>query len=146
MRSVWVTAALVGLGVAISVGVTLAHRAGTAPEVLPPVIAPVVREAVASPLPRVVERVVVREEPRVHVARLKAPDGPARLSVDCDVAANIYIDGQFARVTPMVGLELAPGQHVVRAESSASGLRLIPREETVMLKAGESRHLMMDLK
>jgi hypothetical protein len=79
-------------------------------------------------------------------AQHAAVEGPARLSVDCDVAANVFVDGQFVAVTPLDNLEVAPGAHTVRAESSALGLRLIPREENVVLKAGETRHLTMDLK
>jgi serine/threonine-protein kinase len=118
--------------------------AATAPlAVAPPPVA-----VVPSSLPKVVERIVPPPEPR-H-ARPRAPEpkseGPAHLSVDSDVAANLFVDGQFVHVTPLSDLPLEPGTHNVRAESSESGLRLIPREEIVVLKAGESRHLTMDLK
>jgi serine/threonine protein kinase len=147
-RAIWI--GLLAIGVVVSVGVTLAQRAASPPEVLPPVIAPAPPKLAAAPppLPKVVERIVPPPEPRPHAPRPKvAPnEAPAKLSIDSDVPANIYVDGQFIQTTPVVAMELTAGAHLVRAESSASGLRLIPREETVMLKAGESRHLQMDLK
>jgi serine/threonine protein kinase len=144
-RALWITLAVAGAGAAISIGATLAQRGGSGPEVLPPVVL-TPSAPVPSVLPKVVERIVLPVEPKLHPPRARAPDGPARLSVESDVAANIYIDGQFVQVTPLEAFEVAPGRHTVRAESSTSGLRLIPREETVMLKAGESRRLNMDFK
>jgi eukaryotic-like serine/threonine-protein kinase len=83
----------------------------------------------------------------MHASRPKPkPAETAKLSVDSDVPANVYVDGEFVQVTPLVALELSAGRHVIRAESSSSGLRLIPREETLVLKAGETQHLNMDLK
>jgi hypothetical protein len=42
-------------------------------------------------------------------------------------------------------LELAPGRHLVRAESLTT-LRLPPKEETVALREGEARTLTLELK
>ena len=70
----------------------------------------------------------------------------ARLSVESDVAADAFVDGKYLRPTPIVDYELSPGRHRVRVESSAPGLRLIPREQLVELKPGESKQLRMDLK
>jgi hypothetical protein len=136
-------------GVGVSVAVTLVPR-GRAPEIVPPVVAAPSPVAAVEPTapPRAGERVTppaAAHAPRAPRPR-SAPERPARLSVDSQVPANIYVDGQFVRVTPIADLELPAGLHTVRAESSQSGLRLIPREETVMLKAGEPRHLNMDLK
>jgi hypothetical protein len=62
------------------------------------------------------------------------------------VSAEAFVDGQFISSTPIVDLALAPGRHVVRAVSIAPGLRLIPREQTVDLRAGELKELTMVLK
>jgi serine/threonine protein kinase len=146
-KTAWVAVGLVLLVVAVSVGVSLAQRRGNHAEILPPVAASPPPRVEAAPPPPPLKSEVVRER---IVAEARAPRklvaAPARLSVDSDVAADIYIDGKFVRATPLLGLELAPGSYVVRAESSASGLRLIPREEIVVLKAGESRQLRMELK
>jgi hypothetical protein len=68
------------------------------------------------------------------------------LTVTSDVAADAFVDGKFVKATPVVDYEVAPGKHVVRVESSARGLRLIPREETVDLKPGDLKELNMVLK
>jgi hypothetical protein len=82
----------------------------------------------------------------VAVPMAVKPTGPAHLTVTCDVQADAYIDGQYIRPTPIVDYELPPGRHVVRLESAAPGLRLIPRERTVDLKPGELKELPMELK
>jgi serine/threonine-protein kinase len=139
--------ALVALGVAVGLWAALGPKESpVAPD--PPALPVPPVAVVPSSLPKVVERIVPPPEPRHGRPRAPEPksEGPARLSVDCDVAANLFVDGQFVHVTPLSDLPLEPGTHNVRAESSESGLRLIPREEIVVLKAGESRHLTMDLK
>jgi hypothetical protein len=146
-RTLAITLAIAGAGVVVSLLVTLLHS-GAAPQMLPPVTMQPSPVAVAepTPLPKVIERIGPEPRPRLTHMQHAAAEGPARLSVDCDVAANVFVDGQFVAVTPMANLEVTPGAHTVRAESSALGLRLIPREENVVLKAGEARHLTMDLK
>jgi hypothetical protein len=90
---------------------------------------------------------VVAPPPRDHRrAHPAAHVGDAHLSITCDVAADAFVDGELVRATPIVDLPLAPGRHVVRVESTAPGLRLIPREETIELRPGELRQLQMDLK
>jgi serine/threonine-protein kinase len=71
---------------------------------------------------------------------------PARLSVSSDVVANVFVDGKFVHATPIANLRVTPGRHVVRLEGDRGGLRLIPREETVLLRPGEERHLAMELR
>ncbi len=156
-RTVWVVVALIVVVAGASVGVSLAHRAPSLETILPPVTVtpPEARPGMTTtttpplPLPQLVPP-AHREELHIavlHAIRPKvAASEAARLWVDSDVPANVYVDGEFVQVTPLVGLELSPGRHVVRAESSASGLRLIPREETLMLRPAESRHLNLDLK
>ncbi len=92
--------------------------------------------APAPPPPQVVER--------EHHARAARPAG-AHLTITADVAADAFVDGNYVRPTPIVDLELPPGRHVVRVESTAPGLRLIPRQETVELHPGELRELQMVL-
>jgi serine/threonine protein kinase len=75
-----------------------------------------------------------------------APKGPAHLTVTADVVADAYIDGQYIRATPIVDYELAPGRHTIHLESAAPGLRLIPRDRTVDLQAGELKEIRMELK
>jgi serine/threonine-protein kinase len=87
--------------------------------------------------------VKARERPH-HRAPANASE--AHLSITSDVDANAFIDGQFVQATPLVDYALAPGRHVVRVESTAPGLRLIPRVETVDIKAGELKQMNMELK
>jgi hypothetical protein len=63
-----------------------------------------------------------------------------------DVPANAYIDDRFVHQTPLVDVPLPPGRHVVRLESSVSGLLLIPKEQSILLRPGESQHVRMELK
>jgi serine/threonine protein kinase len=70
----------------------------------------------------------------------------ARLSVSSDVVANVFVDGVFVHTTPVTNLKVAPGRHVVRLEGDGGGLRLIPREQMVLLRPGEARHLAMALR
>jgi len=70
----------------------------------------------------------------------------AHLTITADGDAEAYVDGALVRATPIVDLSLPPGRHVVRVESTAPGLRLIPREETVELRPGELKELHMVLK
>jgi hypothetical protein len=152
LSTIWAVFGLGALGIAISVGVTLAHRAGGAGEVLPPVIAgpPPARPMLTAPI---AQRPVVRmvAPPETKPLRMRQRDTspretPARLSVDSDVRANVFIDDQFVQETPLVDHAVPAGKHVVRLESSMAGLRLIPKEETIVLKPGEPRHLTLELK
>jgi serine/threonine protein kinase len=140
---------------AVALGLSVVHREPEASgTVLPPVSAPAVAPhpvaVAAAPQPSPLKMHFLPERHAdyiLHVgARKPRPAETAKLSVDSDVPANVYVDGEFVQVTPLVALELSAGRHVVRAESASSGLRLIPREETLELKAGEQRHLNMDLK
>ncbi len=73
------------------------------------------------------------------------PLRPAHLSLTSDVACDALIDGRYIGETPLLGIELAPGPHIVRLESTMAGLRLIPKEQTVDLIAGQSKNLHMEL-
>jgi hypothetical protein len=81
---------------------------------------------------------------REHHGRAARPT-EAHLTITSDVAADAFVDGNYLRATPIVDLQLPPGRHVVRVESTAPGLRLIPREETLDLRAGELKELQMVL-
>ncbi len=81
---------------------------------------------------------------RAHVATHARPTlKAAHLSISADVPCDALVDGRFVGQTPLRDVELAPGRHVVRRESTMAGLRLIPREQTVELVAGESKPLTM---
>jgi hypothetical protein len=100
-----------------------------------------------TPSPAAIGRVVAappRDHRRAHAASPRVAD--AHLTITSDVAAEAFVDGELVRATPIVDLAVAPGRHVVRVESTAAGLRLIPRQETVELRPGELRQLQMDLK
>jgi hypothetical protein len=70
----------------------------------------------------------------------------AQITIKTDVAADAFVDGRFVHGTPVVDYEVAPGRHIVRVESAAAGLRLIPREQVVELQPGEHKELPMNLK
>jgi hypothetical protein len=82
---------------------------------------------------------------REHHVRTVARPAEAHLTITADVAADAFIDGSYVRPTPIVDLELPPGRHVVRVESTAPGPRLIPRQETIELHPGELKELQMML-
>jgi serine/threonine protein kinase len=81
-----------------------------------------------------------------HKARAGARLAEAHLSIACDVAADAFVDGKYVQTTPIVDLPLAAGHHVVRVESTAAGLRLIPKEQSIDLSPGELRQLKLELK
>jgi eukaryotic-like serine/threonine-protein kinase len=81
-----------------------------------------------------------------HKARAATRAAEAHLTITSDVAANAFVDGEFVRATPIVDLAVAPGHHVVRVESTAPGLRLIPKEQGIDLRAGELKELPMELR
>jgi hypothetical protein len=70
---------------------------------------------------------------------------PARLSVSVDVGANVFVDEKFVGEAPVEELVVTGGKHVVRVEGLTAGLRVLPKEETVMLKDGESRRMRVEL-
>jgi serine/threonine-protein kinase len=147
---IWIALGAVGLGLAgISLAVTLSHRAGIgAAEVLPPVVATPPENATANANPNANANANTNEHRPAHSAPRppRAAPQPAKLSIASDGPANVYVDGEFVHTAPVDELPVPAGTHVVRVESSASGLRLIPKEETVTLRAGESRRLTMELK
>jgi serine/threonine-protein kinase len=109
-------------------------------------------EPPAAPAPVVNEKPAASDNPNPNVSdqtRLKhIPHRPqvARLSVSSDVEAKLFVDGKYVRQTPVDGLELEPGRHTLRIEGADRGLFLVPKEETVELKAGESKRLAVELK
>jgi hypothetical protein len=112
-------------------------------------VLPVVEETPAhaqvhEPVVRVNEDEHVHEHEDVHANEHVRAKKPAHLSVASDVSANVFVDGNFVNEAP-VEMEIAPGKHVVRVEGTANGIRLLPREQTVDLRAGESRRLAMEL-
>jgi hypothetical protein len=148
----WLVGGATVLGLVVSGAVALRGGRG---EVLPPVIA---TPAKGAPQPAAVDRALAHrpgavERPAVAVeAREPRPravehaQAPARLSVASDVTANVFVDGEFVHETPVTDLPVAPGRHVVRLESSVAGSRLIPKEEAITLRAGETRRLTVELK
>ena len=151
---------LVGLGLLAVAGAggatwwgTRAPAAAAVPTAPPPSAPTVVKAPTqtrpappASSAPRLAATptpVPAAARPEHHHAR---PHAPAHLTITSDVSANAFVDGRYVRATPIVDLELPPGRHVVRLESTAPGLRLIPREETVELEPGELKQLPMELR
>lgn len=78
--------------------------------------------------------------PRAVVAS-SAGDRPARLTITADATAEAFVDGHYVRPTPVVDLELPPGRHVVRVQSTAPGRRLPPHQQTIELHPGEQKAL-----
>src|SRR5581483_3857184 len=118
----------------------------------PPPPAPTPRaELLPPPAPVATPHEPAKESADVAVAdpaRVHHPRRPqaARLSVSSDVEAKLFVDGKYVRQTPVDGLELEPGRHTVRVEGTDRGLFLVPKEETVELKAGEAKRLAVELK
>jgi hypothetical protein len=63
-----------------------------------------------------------------------------------DGVADVFVDGRFVHAAPLANLPLEPGRHVVRVEGTGAGLRLLPRQATILLRPGESRRLTMGLR
>jgi serine/threonine-protein kinase len=151
----WGAGALALVGVAAASFLAMRPKAPAAAALAaaaPPAVSPPVAVAVAavpSPVPPpAAGRLVAPPSPKSerHHARGGARASDAHLTILTDVAAEAFVDGQFVSSTPIVDLTLAPGRHVVRAVSIAPGLRLIPREQTVELRAGELKQLELGLK
>jgi hypothetical protein len=103
---------------------------------------------VATPQPIAAKPIVAPEPPPRAAPKKPAPArvAAAKLSVSSDPGAQVFVDGEFAGKAPLTGYELPAGRHVVRVEGYAQGLRLVPKEETVILREGEARALAMELK
>ena len=70
----------------------------------------------------------------VYAARAAAQPDTGYFSVDALPYAQIYVDGAFVGITPLVRIPLRPGRHSVRAvaESGAS------ERLTITVRAGET--------
>lgn len=71
---------------------------------------------------------------------------PALLDVTSDVPARVELDGRLIGNTPITRLPVASGSHQLRIEAVERAMRLLPREETVVLSAGEKRSVAVELR
>ena len=118
-----------------------AAPAPAAPAAPAPVVpAEVVLEVPAAPAPAASIR---RARPAAAPVAAAAPALPALVRVNARPWAEVEIDGTPRGATPLRGLELPPGRHVVRLSNPATG-----REETVELElaGGEHRDVIADLR
>jgi hypothetical protein len=101
--------------------------------------------APASSSPRAAGKAGGATEPAHHAGRARGHHEATSASIDVDTtsAGEVYLDDQFRGNGPQ-HLAVEPGPHLVRVEGSANGLRLVPKEITVDLKAGESRKLRLE--
>jgi serine/threonine-protein kinase len=139
------------LAAALGVGAALLVRRDPQPPVTVPSTTPKPEEPAPEPAPPAAPMPTtdkLRDPPRS--ARVTPPAAAkrsqlARLSIECDVPANVYVDERFVGEAPLGELAITAGRHTVRAEGLTS-LRLPPKEETVTLKDGEARHMRLELK
>jgi serine/threonine-protein kinase len=107
----------------------------------PPPAAPVAQQP-RPPAPGAVASAPPQREHRVARAPLHAQ--PAVLEVETVAEGQVTVDQRFRGNGPLVSVELPPGAHQIRVEATLHGLRTVPRDETVELKAGEHRHLKLE--
>jgi serine/threonine protein kinase len=73
-----------------------------------------------------------------HAHTQSASPQPAHLTITTDVDAELWVDGKLVGETPVKDLAVWPGRHLVRAIGHRGGLRLVPKEETILVRDGES--------
>ena len=151
----WVV--LAGVAMLAVLGLLLSHHA-TAPTASPPDATPraptpmapapsaptPTPSAPAPPSPAVAPVAVTPVAAAPKKRAPPTPTAPTRLSVETSPEANVFIDGELIGEAP-VHLDVTPGTHHVRVEGSVGGLRLVPKEETVIVREKEHRVLKLEL-
>jgi hypothetical protein len=72
-----------------------------------------------------------------------AVPGPPTLNVNAIPWAEIRIDGRPVGTTPLFGIEVSPGPHVVEATNPSLGST---RRTRVVVDPGERRNVVLDLR
>jgi serine/threonine-protein kinase len=85
---------------------------------------------------------VLRSPARAKTTPTKAPAEPGKLDLNAVPWAHVRIDGADRGETPLLGLSLEPGEHVVQLTNEPLGVR---RELRLTLKPGERREHVEDL-
>jgi serine/threonine-protein kinase len=137
---------------------TGAHAAiaGSATTAAPPAVAPPPESPAEPKAPKEPPKsptVAAAPHTRSHYAKDTTMRSPkpidvvplAHITVESDAPATLFIDNVAAGDLPLEGLGVNPGEHKLRVEGAHTGLRLVPRELTVRLAPGESRHFQVDL-
>jgi serine/threonine-protein kinase len=143
----WVGALIVAVVAGLVVVAALVLRPApepppAAPAAASPAVGPAPAPAAPTPAPPAAAPAPT-DTPSRHVAR---PHAHAAAALELDTASDgeVYVDEEFRGNGPQ-HVSLEPGTHRVRVEGTRHGLRLVPSETTVEVKAGETVRLRLEL-
>jgi serine/threonine-protein kinase len=145
-RTGLLVAAMIAAGALVGLGIILAMRKPAAPVVA---VAPDVPEKANPPAgdkPPPDNTVEAPPLKKTVAPKSRAPRAvaPATIEVETTSQAAVTVDDVFRGNGPHVVVEVPPGSHQVRVEGTAHGLRLLPKETTVVLKSGEHQKMKLE--